>query len=279
MNPAERRPVARRSPLRPRPGARCPPRARSPARNSHGHESDRDAQERQRDHRAAHRRARIRVHAPPPRERGAPRNTTPHTLVKHASASAPVTPRRIAAGIAAHADGPRDNGGIEQPQVHQPLADETVERRKPADRHRAQGEQARRPRHPAPQAAQAAHFARAGRVKHGTGPEEQQRLEQPVIPHVQESARERKRAPGRMSMFHRDEREAETDQDDADVLDAVIREQSLEIVLAERERDPQHRARHAQASQPPSPRPIGDGQPAGEPHQSVDAHLDARRPT
>src|SRR6185503_1399460 len=40
-------------------------------------------------------------------ERGAPKKTTPQTFTKHASASATVTPRRIAAGMAAQAEGPR----------------------------------------------------------------------------------------------------------------------------------------------------------------------------
>ena len=62
----------------------------------------------ERQHRPAHRRAASRARARPPPMRGAPRKTTPQTLTKHASASAPVTPSNTAAGIAAHADAPRE---------------------------------------------------------------------------------------------------------------------------------------------------------------------------
>ena len=120
---------------------------------------------------------------------------------------------------------------VEQAEIDQPFADKTVERRQTGNGHRAEREQARRPRHRAPESAEPAHFARAGGVQHRTGAEEQKRFEQPVIPHMQQRAGQREPAPRGIAVRRGDHREAEADEDDADVFDAVIREQPFEIVL------------------------------------------------
>ena len=52
--------------------------------------------------------------------------------------------------------------------------------------------------------------------------------------------------PTPRGLFHGDQREAEPDENDADVFHAVIGEQAFQIVLAQRERDAEHRADHAQ---------------------------------
>jgi len=49
-------------------------------------------------------------------DRGPPRNTTPQTFTKHASAKAPVTPNKIAAGMAAHAEVPRPSVASTSPR-------------------------------------------------------------------------------------------------------------------------------------------------------------------
>ena len=53
----------------------------------------------------------------------------------------------------------------------------------------------------------------------------------------QEAAREPQHGPVEPVLRHPERADAEPDQDDADVLDAVVREEALEIVLREREDD------------------------------------------
>ena len=90
-------------------------------------------------------------------------------------------------------------------------------------------------------------------MQHRAGAEKQQRLEQAVIPDVQQSARERQPPPGRIPLLHRHEREAKPDENDPDVLDAVIGEQALEVVLPKREGDAEHGADHTEHATTASP--------------------------
>ena len=122
---------------------------------------------------------------------------------------------------------------VEESEIHQPFADKPVERRQTRDGDRAEREQPRRPRHRAPQSAEPAHLPRARGVQHRTGAEEQQRLERAVIPHVQQRPGQRQSAPRRVAVRDREQRAADADQDDADVLHRTIRQQALEIVLRE----------------------------------------------
>src|ERR1035437_5868671 len=171
-------------------------------------------------------------------ERGAPKNTTPQTFTKHASASAPVTPRRIDAGL----------------------------------RPRAEREERRRPRHHPPQPAELAHFARAGSVQYRAGGEEQQGFEQPVIPHMQKPASQRQPTPCCVTLTHRHERETKPDKNDADVFNTVISEQAFEVVLTERESDAEHGASHTEERHHP-PGLWRHGQPAAESHEPVNGNL------
>ena len=54
--------------------------------------------------------------------------------------------------------------------------------------HRAEREERRRPWHLRPQPAEPAHVARTRGMEHRAGAEEQQRFEEPVVPHVQQRA-------------------------------------------------------------------------------------------
>ena len=85
------------------------------------------------------------------------------------------------------------------------------------------------------ESAEAIDLARADAVDHGSGGQEEQRLEERVVPDVQQAAAQAEGDPGRLLRADTDQGQAQTHHDDADVLDAVIGEQPLEVVLAERE--------------------------------------------
>ena len=106
-------------------------------------------------------------------------------------------------------------------------------------------------RHAVDQAAQLLHVALAGGGQHRAGAEEQQALEQRVVEHVEQrrGQRQRRRAPH--AVGPEGERQAEADEDDADVLDGVIGEQPLQVVLHQRVEHAQHRGDAAQRRAPP----------------------------
>jgi hypothetical protein len=148
-----------------------------------------------------------------------------------------VTPSKITAATAATAAVPDVAHGVEEAEVDEPLADETVERRQAGNRDRTEGEEPGRPRHRSPESAELTHLAGAGGVQDGAGAEEEQGLEEAVIPDVQERAGEGELPPGGVGVFGGDEGAAETDENDADVFDAVVGEEAFEVVLAEGEGD------------------------------------------
>ncbi len=104
--------------------------------------------------------------------------------------------------------------------------------------------------------------------------EEQQRLEQRVIPHVEQRAGESEHDQVLAVERATQQRDAEPERDDADVLDGVIREQALEIVLRDREPDAEHRGDRADDDQRDAPPHRWVGAHAGDPHDAVDADLD-----
>ena len=79
--------------------------------------------------------------------------------------------------------------------------------------------------------------------EHGAGAEEQQALEQRVIEHMQQRRGEGERRRPRHAIRLEGERQAEAHDDDADILDAVVGEQALQVVLHQRVQDP-HDAGH-----------------------------------
>ena len=116
----------------------------------------------------------------------------------------------------------------------QPFGDEAVERRQRRDGDAADEEDEGRLRHAVDEAAEMLHVALAGRGQHGAGAEEQQALEQRMIEDVEQRGGEGERRGGRHAVRLEGEREAEADEDDADILDRVIGEQPLQIVLHQR---------------------------------------------
>ena len=90
---------------------------------------------------------------------------------------------------------------------------------------------------------------------------------------MQQRARQRELSPPGVAVVAGDHGKTQSDQNDADIFDAVIREQAFQIVLPQRERDAQHGADHTERGH----RPAGSrrrGQPAAETHEAVNAHLD-----
>ena len=75
----------------------------------------------------------------------------------------------------------------EQAEVDEELTDEAVQRRQAADRDRPDQEAEGRPRHHLRQAAQVVDLAGVGRVDDRAGTQEQQGLEQRVVPDVQQA--------------------------------------------------------------------------------------------
>ena len=61
-----------------------------------------------------------------------------------------------------------------------------------------------------------------------------------MIEDVQDRRRERERGGRRHGIRFKTERKAEADEDDADILDSVKREQTLKVVLHQGEQDAKH---------------------------------------
>jgi len=105
------------------------------------------------------------------------------------------------------------------------------------------------------QPAKALHVALAGRREHGSGTEEQQALEHRMIEDVKQRRGERERRCGRHLVRLEGERQPEPDEDDADVLHRVIREQALEVMLHEGVEHPHDRSHSAQQGNQCAPPP------------------------
>ena len=167
-------------------------------------------------------------------------------------------------------DRPVEHSPREERLVGHPLADEPVERREPDDRHRADEERRPGERHPLGEAAQPLDVAGAGRVDHRARAEEQQALEERVVQGVQRRAREAEHRDHRVVIGHPQRPRADAEQDDPDVLDAVVGEEPLEVVLRERPEHAEHARDHAEAQDGPSP-------PRPAPRPAAGARAAARR--
>ena len=130
---------------------------------------------------------------------------------------------------------------LQQGLVGQPFAHKPVERRQGRDGHRADQEEERRLRHPLDQPAHLLHVAGVRRVQDRARAQEQQRLEDRVVDGVIQPGDERQRRQHRVVRMQEHQGRPQPHQDDADILDAVIRQQPLEVVLHQRVEHAQHR--------------------------------------
>ena len=121
-----------------------------------------------------------------------------------------------------------------------PLGDEAVQRRQRRDRDAADEKSERGERHAMDQPAEIFHVARAARVLHRAGAEEQKALEHRMIEHVKDRRGRGERRRAREAVRLEGEREAKADIDDSDIFDRVIGEQPLQIVLHQRVEHAEH---------------------------------------
>ena len=123
----------------------------------------------------------------------------------------------------------------EEPQVDQQLAHEAVQGRQAADRDSPNQEKRGRPGHGLCQAAQTVDGPGACRVDDRTRAQEKQGLEEAVVPDMEEAARHAQHKEFGTAARAAQHRQPHAHQDDADVLDAVVGQEPLDVVLRHRE--------------------------------------------
>ena len=208
--------------------------------------------------------------------RGSARNVIPKAFTKQAAASAAV--KASSAPAMGNADAGQCRCRAEsrqQPLVSQPLADESIQRRQPGDGDGPDEKVESGPRHAPDQAAHFLHVACPRALQHAARAQKQQAFEDPMIERVKEPGDQRQRGELRVAKGAEEQRRSEPHENDADVLDAVIREQALQIVFHQCVQHAQQRGDHAaDRHQHPGP----DGQVAVKVEEdaghSVDAGLD-----
>ncbi len=112
---------------------------------------------------------------------------------------------------------------------------------------------ARRPRHSLQQPAEAVNLLRARAMHHRAGAKEQQALEQGVIEHMQQRAAKAQHHQHRRTRAHAQQSDAQPQRNDADVFDAVIRQQPLQVVLGQRKQHAQHARTQPDGDEYPAP--------------------------
>ena len=75
--------------------------------------------------------------------------------------------------------------------------------------------------------------SRARLLQHDTGAHEKQRFENGVVEYVEQATGKSQYGHDRIFHFHTDHADADADENDADVFDAVVCEQSFEIMLSQ----------------------------------------------
>ena len=159
--------------------------------------------------------------------------------------------------------------------IREPLTDEAVQRRQRGDGHRADEEEERRLGHPLDQAPHLLHVPRVRRMQHGAGAEEQQPFERGMVEGVVQPRDQRQRRQNVVAAVQKHQCRAQTHEDDADVFDAVIGKQTLEVVFHQRVEHTQHGGdcAHCQHGHSPPERRRAE-EIEQHPGQSVDACLD-----
>ena len=146
----------------------------------------------------------------------------PKALTKQAAASAADSASSAPTAGTSELQAPLRQVRAQQDRLEgQPFGDEAVERRQGRDRHAADEEREGGQRHAVDEAAEMLHVALAGGGEHGAGAKEQQALEQGVVEHVEQRGGQRQRRRRRHAVGLEGERQAEPDEDDADILDRV----------------------------------------------------------
>ena len=163
---------------------------------------------------------------------------------------------------------------LEKPGIDQPFAGEAIQRRQGADGDGAEDEQRRRPRHAFRQPAHVFDVARVRGVDDGPGIEEEQRLEEAVVPDMQQRAAQPQDDPGRLVVRSAEQGQAYAHHDDPDVFDAAIGQDPLDVLLPDGEGDSRHAGDGADGQRraaPPVRRNRKQGRDADD---AVHAHLE-----
>ncbi len=166
---------------------------------------------------------------------------------------------------------------VERPdraERHEPLRDEAVQRGEPADGGGAHQEERRRPGHGAGQPAQPLDVAGPGGVLHRARAQEEKRLEEGVVHHVEGAAGEAQQDQSRLAAGPPQHRQAHAHGDDADVLHRVVGQQALEVVLRERQRHAQDSRDRAQDHEHHAPGGRRGLEEAGGAQEAVDPGLE-----
>ena len=156
----------------------------------------------------------------------------------------------------------------------QPLGGKSVERRQGGDGDAAAEEDESRPRHPVDQAAELFDVARARGGQHSSGAEEQQALEEGVIENVKKRSGECERRSARHAIGLEGERQAQPDEDDADVLDRAVGEQPFQVALHDGIKHAEHGGGAAEHQHHAAPPP--DGRPEqieDDADEAIDRHF------
>ena len=153
----------------------------------------------------------------------------------------------------------------------QPFGDEAVERRQRRNGDAADEKREGRSGHVVNEAAKMLHVAFTGRGQHRARAEEQQALEEGMVEGVQQAGRQGQRGNRGHAERAERQREPKPNENDADVLDRVVGEQSLEVVLHQSVENaeqggarPDHQNRNAP---PPIP---GSRQFKDDPDEAID---------
>ncbi len=146
-------------------------------------------------------------------------------------------------------------GAAEERLEGEPLADEPVERGERRDRDGSEQKQPRRPGHAPGEPAELLDIADVRAAKDTARAEEEEAFECCVVDGVEECGGERdgREDAARALRAPQNHRQPHPDQDDPDVLDAVEREQALEVVLLERVEHAKHGRDRARDEHRPSP--------------------------
>ena len=107
------------------------------------------------------------------------------------------------------------------------------------------------------EATQALHVPLVGGGQHGAGSEKQQALEDRVVEDVKQRGGERKRRRPAHRVGLKSECKPEADVDDADVLDRVVGEQTLQVVLHQRVNHSEHGGNATEEQHDHAPPPCG----------------------
>ncbi len=137
----------------------------------------------------------------------------------------------------------------------EPLGHETVQRRQRRNRQCADQKIKRGVRQVADQPAHLVQISQPGRLQNRAGAEKEQALEYRVIERVIQPRDQSQRRGDRVSAAEKNHREPDADQDNADVLDRMVREQALQIVLHQREQHAEQRSRRAEQKHGQAPLP------------------------